>query len=202
MFQYQESFVRTRNLASLCGGRWHALAWRWERIQFIILKVQNTEQISSHSKAPPFGLRREGGRDVPICQYKIMRISAKPLFGSKITSAIPAGRIKSLSVLRARRARRVTQHNPSLHSGRIDYVQNGEDICLRQIRFTILKHRSKSFAFALVRGTVQIRWFSARKWRRKPTNRICSLPKASGRAPLKKLFGKSFFRIFKKLLAF
>ena len=59
-------------------------------------KVQNAEQRSLSSKTPPFGLRREGGRDVPICQYKIMRISAKPLFGRKITFAATAGGIKSL----------------------------------------------------------------------------------------------------------
>jgi len=66
--------------------------------------IQNAEQRCSLSLTPPFGLRREGGRDVPICINKIMRISLKSLCRRKIFSTYPQEVRNRYMALRALRA--------------------------------------------------------------------------------------------------
>jgi len=75
-----------------------------------------------------------------------------------------------------REPRGVTERNTSLQSGSVDSVQNSE------AELQNFEALCSELTLALVRDSVQIRRFSAGKWRRKPTSRICSLPKASIRA--------------------
>ena len=86
--------------------------------------------------------------------------------------------------------------NTSLNSGSIEYVQNPEAE-LRDFEARVARPEG----LALVRDAVQLLRFSEGKWRRKPRSKSCNLPKASVRALLKKLFEKSFFRIFKNFFA-
>ena len=55
----------------------------------ILDDIQKAEQMSSQILSPLPGLREGGGGWVPICRFKIMRISTKSLCGRAITCMHP-----------------------------------------------------------------------------------------------------------------